>query len=159
MNRLSDVIYAVCICAVLNSAVRLLSPEKFAKEIRVICTLLLVLCTAAKISPGFKVDAGGVFDSYEKTDYANIVLEDTEKALEDRLVQKLKEAGIQGAAVGIDCTLDEYNYVAAARVRITLAKDEAEARGIALETAKELFPEAETEVDIYDEEAEKDAFR
>ena len=159
MNRVSDLIYSVCICAVLNSAVRLLSPEKFAKEIRVICTLLLVLCTAAKICPGFKIDAGSALRSYEKKDYTSIVIEDTKIALKDRLLRCLKEKGIQGASVGIDCTLDEYNYVAAERVRITLPAESAAQRELALETAKELFPEAETEVDIYDEDAEKDAFR
>ena len=159
MQQIKELIYAVCICAVINSAIRLISPEKFVKEIRIICTLMLILCTAAKAAPGFKIDADSLLPAAEEKKFGDLVLEDTEKALEEKLLDRLVKEGIENVDVGIDCTLDEYNYVTAERVCITLAEEDEESKELVMKMAKELFPKAETEVDTYDSKAEKASFR
>ncbi len=174
MEQIRGLIFAVCMCAVLNAGVRLLSPDKLQKEMRIICTLMLIICMAAALSSlmpfsgGFTIDVGELIskENSRQNDYADSVLAETERALADELTEKLSELGIDNAEVGIVCAIDEYNYVRAERVTIHLhggedgcdGCDENERR-TALEAAEavvsELFPDAETEVKTDDESADR----
>ena len=155
MGQVRELIYAVCLCAILNAGVRLLSPDKLRKEVRIISTLMLILCAAARISGGFTVGADELFPQGEtrQESFGSAVLTETEPVLRARLDSKLAELGITDAETGIVCTLDEYNYVKAERVYIRLTNGHESEKELALGAARELFPEAETEVTAGDEEA------
>jgi methyl-accepting chemotaxis protein len=60
MGQIKELISALCICAILNAGLRLLSPDRLKKEMRIISTLMLILCAAARLSGGFTVDIGGL---------------------------------------------------------------------------------------------------
>ena len=128
MEQIRELIFAVCMCAVLNSGVRLLSPEKLQKEMRIICTLMLIICAAAKLSGGFKINVGELIskESERQAGYSESVIAETEKSLNAALTKKLSEAGIENAETGIHCVLDEYNLVKAEKVYIHLHGGESE---------------------------------
>jgi hypothetical protein len=155
MEQIRELIFAVCMCGVLNAGVRLLSPDKLQKEMRIICTLMLIISTAAMFwheqgrADGFTVDPGELVsaESARQSDYADSILAETERALADELSDKLGNAGIDNAEIGIVCAIDEYNYVRAEKVTIHLQGGETE-RQTALAAAEELFPGAETEVTV-----------
>ena len=162
MEQIRELIFAVCMCAVLNAGVRLLSPDKLQKEMRIICTLMLIICTAARLGSanGFIIDMGELIsnENSRQTDYAESIIAETEQTLTAELTERLGNAGIDNAEIGIVCNIDEYNLVRAERVTIHLhggggtnnvLSDE---RRAALEAAEavvsELFPDAETEVTV-----------
>ena len=159
MEQIKELIYAMCICAILSAGTRLLSPEKMRKDIRVISTLMMILCAAARFSGGFTVDIGRLPElAEERGSFREKMIAETEPALRSRLDKKLAELGIAGAETGIVCTLDEYNHIRAEKVHIRLTDGSEKDKALALDAAAELFPGAETEV-ISDGDTEEMALR
>ena len=154
-----DLIYTACMCAVLGAGVKMLSPAKMQREMRLICTLMLVVCTAARAHGGFSLDISELVpnDTSRTSEYGEHVLADTEYALGQRLDERLAELGINAAETGIVCGFDEYNYVRAEKVFIVVGgEDEVQPARAA---AKELFGDCETEVTVVDGNAQTTAYR
>lgn len=152
MYEIREIIFTACMCAVIGTAAKLLTPSKFCREMRLICTLLLVICIAARVSRGFKLDLSSIFttDDTRRAEYAQTVLSDTENALAARLSERLTELGINDAETRIVCTYDEYNYVRAEKVYIHLHTADESTIPTAKNAAAELFPGCETEVTAYE---------
>ena len=161
MEQIREMIFTVCMCAMLNAGIRLLSPDKLQKEVRIVCTLMLILCMAARTLGGFRIDTEAFFSSgcERQSRYTEDVLTDTEEALISELESRLEHLGINNARVGIVCTFDEYNYIRADKVFVRLPVYSEEDLQLAQNAAKELFPEAETEVTADDENAERVVLR
>lgn len=156
MEGLKNAVFTACLCAVLTSAVQLLSAERMKKEMRLVCGLVLIVCIASQISgedmrlslssPELEDDA-----SYERLseDYEQTVLAETENNLEKKILEELNGQGIAAEKVGIVCTLDEYNSVEAKKARIYLAAEASEEQISAAESAAALLlPGTEIEVKI-----------
>lgn len=147
---LKELIFTLCLCGILNSGVKLLAPGKMQKEMNLICTLVLIVCIAARLS-GDKVDME--YDAskfHSDSDYSAAVLEQTQSSLTGRLDDALAENGILADEIGIICGYDEYNYIRAEQVHVTLAPDSSDSD---VDTAKniltEMFPDSLNEVMIH----------
>ena len=121
METLKNAVLTACLCAILTSAVQLLS-----------------------------LGASPFADDPERgADYENMVIAESESTAEQALAAQLKDKGFDVAAVGIVCSLGEYNQIKAERVEITLTENsEPESVSQAEQTVRGLIPEAVIEVKI-----------
>lgn len=153
MESIKNAVFTACLCAILTSAVQLLSAERMKKEMRLICGLVLVICIAAQISgenmelslsaPVMENDA-----EYEQLneDYRQTILDETRRNIEDAVMEKLNEQGIAAEKISIVCTLDEYNSVEAEKACIYLDESASDSDISAAENAAALLlPDTEIE--------------
>jgi hypothetical protein len=152
MEMLKNAIFTACLCAILSSAVQMLSAERMKKEIRFVCGLVMIVCTAAQLS-GMKLSLSETdfLESYEyermKTEFSESVTAQTAESLEESLKAQLEdETGLSGLVkkISIDCTLDEYNSVSAQTACIYLDEG-ATAENVrdVMSAAEKLLPETE----------------
>ncbi|MBP3272121.1 MAG: hypothetical protein J6M17_07835 [Ruminococcus sp.] len=118
MNYFRETMFICCICAVLSSAVRMISPDKLKKEMNLICTLLIIVCTASSFA-GYRINLNEkkLYSERDRTaDYNNIILEQTAESMKQELEHELKSKDITVHELVIDCSYDEYNYIKADKV-------------------------------------------
>ncbi len=111
----------------LSAAVKLISPPKMKRELALVCTLMLIACVSAQF---FKEppELPHIVNSAELTaEYEREIVEQTRKAVEDKVLAALHERGIFPEWLVIDCSLDEYNYVRADKVTVYLAEGQSRA--------------------------------
>ncbi len=133
---LRGLVFTVCMCAVLSAGVQMISPPKLRRELALICTLLLIASVAC--SKGSSVRLPDFGNSQELTEeFRRDLLEQTRKAIEDKVLAALRERGISPEWLVIECSLDEYNYVRADKVTVYLSEeqDEAAAESVVRDTA------------------------
>ncbi|CDA73173.1 unknown [Ruminococcus sp. CAG:579] len=153
METLKNAVLTACLCAILTSAVQLLSAEKMKREMGLVCGLTLAVCMFASLFGGgmdISLGASPFADDPERgADYENMVIAESESTAEQALAAQLKDKGFDVAAVGIVCSLGEYNQIKAERVEITLTENsEPESVSQAEQTVRGLIPEAVIEVKI-----------
>ena len=150
MEAVKNAIFTACFCAVLASAVKMISTERMKNEMRLVCALLIIICAASQFVGAMPVleDISENFDrseEYERLidEYGKTVTEQTDRALEQALEEQLARRGINVTRAVIDCTTDEYNYIKAVSAVIYISEGDADAVKAA---ASELLGDAQIEV-------------
>jgi hypothetical protein len=156
MEEIKNAVFTACLCAILMSAVQLLSAERMKKELRLVCGLTLIVCIAAQISGEnmkLSLSSPSLSESSDyrrlSSEYEQTVIAETRSNLEKQVMQKLRDIGIAAEKVSIDCSLNEYNSVEVGGACIYLP-DGAQASDAesAEKAAEELFEDGEIEVTV-----------
>ncbi len=150
MEAVKNAVFTACLCAVLASAVRMISPERMKNEIRLVSALLIMICAASQIMSvrpeleeltlSFKDDS-----AYERLleEYSSEIGDETKNALESAVMNELISRGVDVTEVVIECSADEYNYIKADSAKIYISSNDTESAETA---ARELLPGADIEV-------------
>jgi hypothetical protein len=154
MGAIRNAVFTACLCAIITSAVRMISAERLKNELRLVCALVLIICIAVQLKGEDMKLSISELNLSDDSDYAQLsedfsqaVVLETQHSLERTVKEKLTGQGIEVKKIGIDCTLDEYNSVEAARACIYLSEDAQPADIKAAESAAALLlPETEIEV-------------
>jgi hypothetical protein len=154
MEAIKNAVFTACLCAILTSAVRLLSAERMKNELRLVCGLVMILCVAAQISGedmslSFTELSLADDSAYSELndEFSQTVVAETKRNAERRLMTEITGQGVAVKKISIDCTLDEYNSVEARSACIYLSEDaSADEVAAAKSTAAELLPDTEIEV-------------
>lgn len=143
MELIKSTILTACIMAMISAAVLAVAPENRKRELRLVCTLVLISCTAAGLLgseqklPQREISSTSQFEF----DYENMLINTTRRNLEERLAEKLSQAGIAAKKISIETEFDEYDYISAGRVTVIADDLSDESRQTALEIIKEIVGE------------------
>lgn len=150
MEAVKNAVFTACLCAVLASAVRMISPERMKNEIRLVSALLIMICAASQVMSA-RPELEELTLSFEDSSAYEAILEEysenigneTKAALESVVFNELISRGIAVREVVIECSADEYNYIKADSAKIYISSNDIKNAEAA---AKELLPGADIEV-------------
>lgn len=149
MELIKNTILTACIMAMISAAVLAVAPENRKRELRLVCTLVLISCTAAGlVGADIKAPERKILSAQEfEFDYENMLINTTRANLERSLSEKLTLAGISVKKISIEAQFDEYDYISAGRVTVIVSDLSDADRQTALGIVREIVGE-EAEVVI-----------
>ncbi len=155
MEMIKNAIFTACITAMISAVVMMIAPENRRRELRLICTLVLISCVAAGFAGG-GIDISGLPlpDSRSlRFDYDSMLLSQSRDAVERQLTENLTKAGFSPRLVCIEVSFDQYNYIITDSADIFIYGLQ-DSDIPAIEAAAREIIGQESEVNIYDTSAE-----
>ena len=122
---LRNAVFTACVTAMISAAVMTLAPDGRKRELRFICTLVLISSLAAGVlGSGKAVSASLDLPTTGELEfsYENMLLTRSRVSIEREVTERLKAEGYEVQLVSIDVSFDEYNYIKTDRVGVVLGQ-------------------------------------
>ncbi|MBR1724745.1 MAG: hypothetical protein IJ723_06995 [Ruminococcus sp.] len=150
MELVRNAIFTACITAMISAAVMMIAPDNRRRELRLICTLVLISCIMSGIL-GTDLEIHDVALPQSQSlefDYERMLLTQSRMNMETQVTKKLTDIGLSARLVCIEVGLDQYNYIKPERAEVYISGLDDSEMPAAEAAVREVVGE-ESEVYIY----------
>ncbi|MBQ1538373.1 MAG: hypothetical protein IIZ73_08680 [Ruminococcus sp.] len=155
MEMIRNALFTACITAMISAVVMTIAPANRKRELRLICTLVLISCLAAGLAgkdTALSLPKLGDRQTW-LSEYDDMLLSQSRSSMERSLTESLKKAGFSPKLVSIEVAFDQYNYIRAERAEVCVDCTDEQTMQRAESAVRDVIG-ADGEVYIYDTSSE-----